>query len=831
MSPTYVPGCGSYYAKLMIVGEAPGKIESEYGRPFIGPSGALLDEALELNHVNRSEIYITNVSKYQPPMNDFAKLHLIGVDYTECVRKLWDEEISKIKPNCILAVGDRALTAVTGLSGILNYRGSILLSNDGLTKVVPTIHPAALFPRYGEDSAGLEWVYWKLIKHDIKRAIDESKTRELDLPHRELQIAHNSLDVFRFFREYDSCRAAANDIESINCVPVCTGFAFNKHHALSIPFIKNIGQHQLTDMGHAELAECWKLVQEAFLKFDIIGQNFKYDHYKQGLLGFKIRNVISDTLLKAAILFPELPNKSLHVLSSLWTREPYYKEEGKESKIGKAFNVDKFFRYNARDCCVEYEVDEAMEADLLTMQETLGLPLVDFYYNYEMKKHNLFLAIENRGFNVDLARKKELKKKYELMHQEVHAKLVELVGHELNTKSYPQMHELLYKAMKFPTRLRDPTSEDSIIALLGNHCKGKDAKLKEQVLTTILEDRRVRDQLSRQINFEPDYDQRCKTSYKIEGTETGRRSTNILKKPIRPKKIGLSFHTISKHGRLAKDIRSMFVPDSKTVFIQGDLSQAEARIVAVLAEDYQLLAAFDQVDIHRRTAGLFFGYLKHLDLTPINLGIVDYLDKDGPERFTGKMFRHAGNYDMGKRRAMNEFNVNAQKYEINASISEWKAGVFIDLFHSASPRIRGIFHRDIRSAIDSSRLLVNPYGRPRIFNAKYGDELYKESYAYIPQSTVADTTAKAAIDIEDEFNGDVQLIQNTYNGIISENHDALVCMVPANNWEKYAAILKKHMTREIDFNICSLKRNIKLTIPTEIEFSDTNYAELKKVKV
>jgi uracil-DNA glycosylase family 4 len=624
--PNYVPGVGSFYAKLMIIGEAPGRIENEYGRPFLGPSGGILDEILNSLHISRAEIYITNVVKYQPPYNDFSKLHLIGVDLAESIRKLWDEEINKIKPNCILAIGGQALTAVTGLDGIFNYRGSILTANDGVIKVVPTIHPANLFPRAGEEDKqeALPWVWLKIIKHDITRAVEESKTRELDLPNRTITIAHSSLDVFRFFREYKGLTKAANDIESINCVPVCTGFAFNKHHALVVPLLRKVGPNILTDMSSSELAQCWKLVQEeGFNLIDIIGQNYKYDEFKQNLLGFKIKKVVSDTLLKAALLFPELPDKSLHVLSSLWTREPYYKEEGKEQKIGNKFNVERFLKYNGKDCCVEFEVDESMEVDLIGMQEALGLPLIDFYYNYEMRKHKLFLAIENRGFNVDLLRKAELKDKYELMHSQVHAKLIELIGYEINTKSYPQMFQLLYKALKFPTRKKDPTSEDSIIALLGNHCKGKDANLKKQVLETILEDRRVRDQLSRQINFRPDYDNRCKTSYKIAGTETGRRSTNILKKPVRPTKIGLSFHTISKHGRLAKDIRSMFIPDAGTVFIQGDLSQAEARIVSVLAEDYELLKAFDQVDIHRRTAGLFFGYLKHLELRAIDCAIVD----------------------------------------------------------------------------------------------------------------------------------------------------------------------------------------------------------------
>lgn len=826
--PNYVPGKGNPEADLMLVGEAPGKYEDEQLEPFVGPTGSMIDEFLSSSGVKRSEVYMTNVVKYRPPLNDFSQLHQIGVDVNEQIKRLWEEEIDRYKPKCILAIGNEALRALTGLDGILNYRGSILRSNGGHIKVVPTIHPAALFPK-GPADPGLPYVYKKLIQSDFQRAVAQSKFRDFRLINRTLSIARNSLDVYRFFSEYSSLDLAANDIESINCIPVSTAFAFNKYHALSIPLIGSIGKFKLTDMSPREIIECWKIIQEQFERLRLIGQNYKYDEYKQTLFGFSGFNLRSDTLLKTHLLFPELPSKSLGVQASLWTEEPYYKDEGKEPKIGK-FNVDQFFTYNGRDAAVNFEIDEEQEKDLIEFSDSLGLNLVDFYYNYIMRKHKFYLKMENNGWLVDTDKKKYLKDKYTTLEKAVHIKLTEEIGHEVNVKSPPQIYNLLYKEMRFPVRKREPTSEDTIIAILGNNCKGKNAAAQTTILTDILEERRIRDQKSRYINFEPDYDGRCKTSFKITGTETARTSTNVLKKPIRPKKIGLAFHTIAKHGRLGKDIRSMFIPDPGKVIISADLSQAEARIVAVLAQDWKLLEAFDTVDVHRRTAGLFFGFTKELILQVGYLKLVDDLEKDGPERFTGKMFRHAGNYDMGKRRAMNEFNVNAQKYEINMNISEWKAGEFIRLFHEASPRIRKVFHQGIRDAINSSRLLINTYGRPRIFNARMDDEIYKEAYAFIPQSTVADTTQSAAISCDDEFNDNKSVF------FVSENHDSLTIQAPIGEWPKYAAVLKKHMLKEIDFNkYCTLKRDYKLIIPVDIEVSIdpssgriTHYGDLHK---
>jgi uracil-DNA glycosylase family 4 len=838
----YCPGCGSINPRVMIVGEAPGKHEEEQKIPFIGPTGAILNEMLTKAGIRREECWLTNVSKFRPPYNDFTKLEQIGVNLNEQIEKLWNEEINAFKPNVILAVGNEAIRAVCGLDGIMKYRGSILAAKDGLRKVVPTIHPAALFSRASEseDEEGkgaLSYTYRRLIQHDISRAADESVSPTISLPSRDTDIAHNSLDVFRFFEEYKSCRKTSVDIESIDCIPVSVAFTFNRHHSITIPLISKVKDHLLTDMSRGEIIECWRMIQEALLSKDLVGQNFKYDEYKLRLFGFRVGELLSDTYIKACTIFPELPDKSLGVLTSLWTREPYYKDEGKEPKIGKKFDVKKFFIYNGKDALVTFEIDEEMEKDLESLGEKYGVPVRDFYYNYQMRKHRFYLAMEQAGFAVDFEKKKELKSKYQAMAEAVHQRQFERLGEEFNVKSYPDMFRLLYKVLRFPIRKHQPTSEDAIVALLGSHCKGKDGKFKSSCLLDVLEERRVRDQLSRAINFQVDFDGRCKSGFKINGTETGRSSTQILKKPLRPKKIGLAFHTIPLHGRLGKDIRSMLVPDLGKVILKADYSQAEARIVAVLSEDWELLEAFDKVDIHRRTAALLFGLSKTLDLRPVNLGIIDAMEKDGAMRFTGKMFRHAGNYGMRKRRAANEYNVNAQKYEIDTSISEWKAGEFIETFHRASPKIREVFHKGVIKALDETRVLINPFGRVRLFNERYGEELYKEGFAQIPQSTVADLTQTSALAAFEEFGYDVDTlcysskVRDRAAFFVSENHDSLAIQAPANDWQRYARALKKHMTRPVDFSIyCTLRRDYKLVIPVDMEIAEKNYAKFSKVK-
>ncbi len=64
-----VPGIGSASARLLFIGEAPGKKEDETGKPFVGAAGKFLDEMLTSISLDRNDIYITNVVKYRPPNN------------------------------------------------------------------------------------------------------------------------------------------------------------------------------------------------------------------------------------------------------------------------------------------------------------------------------------------------------------------------------------------------------------------------------------------------------------------------------------------------------------------------------------------------------------------------------------------------------------------------------------------------------------------------------------------------------------------------------------------------------------------------------------------
>jgi len=99
-----VVGEGSHDAKIMFVGEAPGRNEAKTGRPFCGAAGKVLDELLTSVKIPRESVYITNIVKDRPPENRDPKPEEI-----EIYGPLLDRQIEIIQPKIICALGRYAM--------------------------------------------------------------------------------------------------------------------------------------------------------------------------------------------------------------------------------------------------------------------------------------------------------------------------------------------------------------------------------------------------------------------------------------------------------------------------------------------------------------------------------------------------------------------------------------------------------------------------------------------------------------------------------------------------------------------------------------------------
>jgi uracil-DNA glycosylase len=131
-----VPGDGQTSAKIIFIGEAPGKNEDEKGRPFIGIAGRILDEALQKAGIERSQVFITNIVKCRPPGNRIPE----DEERAAC-RPYLDRQISLIAPRIICILGATAYSSILGGKSITQNRGKIIKRKG--QKYLITIHPAA----------------------------------------------------------------------------------------------------------------------------------------------------------------------------------------------------------------------------------------------------------------------------------------------------------------------------------------------------------------------------------------------------------------------------------------------------------------------------------------------------------------------------------------------------------------------------------------------------------------------------------------------------------------------------------------------------------------
>lgn len=141
-----VIGEGSHFAKIMFIGEAPGRNEARTGRPFCGAAGKILDSLLESVGIKREDVYVTNIVKDRPPQNRDplpSEIEIYG--------PFLDRQIEIIQPKIIATLGRYSMTYIMPRFG-LEFELEPISANHGKVfdgtsvyggiKVVPLYHPA-----------------------------------------------------------------------------------------------------------------------------------------------------------------------------------------------------------------------------------------------------------------------------------------------------------------------------------------------------------------------------------------------------------------------------------------------------------------------------------------------------------------------------------------------------------------------------------------------------------------------------------------------------------------------------------------------------------------
>ena len=772
-----IPYCaGPITAKIAFVGEAPGASEEAHEQklPFIGGTGSMLRSWISSLNFNPDSIYFTNLLKERPPGNKFSKFVRDNPARLTLHAKLLAAELQLLtKCNLIVPVGKSALRVLCGngintvcddRSGmkIMSWRGSIIpatLKSVKGKKCIPIIHPAAIARQYlMRDTTILDL---QRIKEDGEFSDFRlpKRTYHIDLPFDEIIERLHTLTQFQGHIGVDIetyLRTEPADIET-GTVPITSElkrtrgmdsiqFAWSQDEGMCVPIFYASGKPVWSP---GQLVMLWKLLNRVLTTRmrdgspKLIGQNFaRYDTFVLSWLGFSYEKILAnmyfDTHEGFRCLEPELP-ASLAFLASVYTREPFYKEEGKirNTKQGEM----EFRTYGVKDVCTDMEVASHIITELKE----------DKLWNFYKERYagmavpRMLMSRHGLCFDEETRRKLLRTNAKEILRWQ--SKLTILIGKTINVKSTTQMRDLLYTKLKLPKQYNRnsgklSTDEDTILKLA--------SKKPNKIFEAILNVRHYRTERSNYLKVKVDSDNYSRSSYGF--TETGRFTSS--KNPL-----GTGYN----HQNWPYLMRQLFVASDKDhVILEADASQAEARVVHYAAANKRMIEAFDAgQDIHRMTAADIFS--KPLDQIPMK-----DKTKEGhaTERYTGKQTNHAGNYGMKAYKFAMVYNKNAAENSAPL-ISVEDADTFMRRFHQSNPEVEQVYQASIIKTLKTDRKVMwNPHGRRIVFHGRIGHDLFRQAFAWYAQSTIGDLV-----------NIIFEKVYPYIKYVINQGHDSLICNV------------------------------------------------------
>ena len=778
-------------AKIMLIGESPGANEVATGLPFTGGSGELLNKMLSRAGISRASCFITNLAHIQPPGNKFEWFLKGGKVHTALAEGVGQlkADIDRLQPNLIVALGAEPLRFMTGKIGISKWRGSILEHSwidrpEGIPyKVIATYHPAAILRI---------WDYKAVADFDIHKIAKQAKFPEIIRPKREFFLDPDLATRTQLVEEMADAEWLSVDIE---CTQTgdgwrlsCVGFSDRPDRALVIP---------LTAQGAR--ADIERLCAGPGAK---IMQNGTFDTTVLRMEGYTVNNFVWDTMLAHHSLYTECAGggdeysalkgkkrqaaiaKGLAFQTSIYTDEPFYKDDGKVWQ--ETNDLQMFWRYNALDAAVTHEIKTVQEVELMQFG-TMDI------FEHEMSLVEPLMEMTRVGLRVDLPKRDELKRDIEAKIERLQAFVDYAAGGHLNVKSPKQVTDLLYSKLGLPVKRNrntgNPTGDKDAIAELAkasNH----------PVLHAILQVREQRDLVERYLNTAIDKDGFMRCNFDITGTRTGRLSS-------RASILGSGTNLQNQ----TDEIKVMFVPLEGYAFINADYSQAEARVVAHLAEEEGLIELFDDPtrDVHKENAARIFRK-PVADISPT-------------QRYLAKRVIHASNYGMGANRLYDVVNQDA--ITTGVRITRGEAAQLLDAYFMLYPKVREVFWKEIEHELQRTRILTTPFGRKRSFFGRWDEKFLKEAYAFIPQSTIGDLCCKAIVRAHWTKRPEWNLLVNV--------HDSILMQCPEAHVAECISWLKEQM--DIPFYI----KGRRCMVPTDFEVgynwgkeSETNPRGLKK---
>lgn len=816
----YVGTRGNTSAPICIIGEAPGADEDRDGIPFCGSSGKELDKMLTEAGFRspNTECWFTNVYKTRPPNNVIERIKEYGI--TDAIyTNQFLEELRQYRPQIIVACGATPLSALCpatiskrdGISKITQWRGSLLSSPhlDWNHYVVPVLHPAAILREWGERQIAILCLGRAWEEAEYLRKFGKLQP----LTQRELVTLPSYQMVMEFLHEAnESGEAVSNDIETIGGkYPYTISVATSSSRAISFG---------LWSYDTTELVQIWRELDRLFTNHRTIGQNYiGFDCHQLYSIGFSpnVTNV-DDTMVRHHTLWPEFEHK-LQFQTFQYTREPYYKDEGKlwSPKEG----LDRLQLYNCKDTVVTYEIFNAQELEFNDRPW-----LRQFYNEVAIKRARAYYRMDDRGLKVDPVALGNLRD-HVLREIENNCKEAEnLTGRPvISATCLDPLHKTscrcnlktvaIAKGVKqvevfnlaSPKQIIDEFTSRRIKIPMKRATKYKASRLSvdEETLRRIVL-ANVNEKLPLSIL-------NVRELNKMKGTYIDAKLlNNVLYCSFVPTAtltfrsgsrvnsfgFGTNRQNLPKHSDLGVKYRNCLIARPGTIFVACDQRSAEDWIVqGIIADTSGNTKGLDElksgVNRHKKLASFLFSKPEA------------EIDKAGMEYYLGKRTRHAGNYGMRETTMAN--NLLKDGFPIPEPYCKW----LLMKFHEAEPSIRNVFHKWVEDTVNRTRTLRNPLGFERIFFGlrPYSDnsDIFRQAYAQIPQSTIACNNGMAIIYLDEHD-----------CSILDDNHDSVTLEVEDNfDAVQHAVDL---MIKAYD-RVIRFPNGLELTIPIEVEIGYT----------
>ena len=563
----YAPGYGPDSASIVVIGEAPGYREAKEGKPFVGPSGRLLDTVLVGYQIRRDEVYVDNVCACRPADNRTPTRPEMEACWPRA-----RSEIEKRTPETIIALGNTAAQTV------LSTREGITATRVGPPKqspqfpgvrIIPTFHPAAClyaadtFPNLVTDigkAVNPIHVSWEkptiTIIEDVYKA--NMAVKQLQESHDEMTIdIEVGIDSERHFGHPEQYKM------------LCIGISYKP--GFVVVFGENVCANRGFEWRFANLLRDKKWICHNG-KFDIAG-----------LLGYckVLGHLHFDTMLASYVLDERPGTHGLKYLAQeLLGAPPYADEISKYVTAKESYAIiprPVLYEYNAYDAHCTMMLYEHYKKEMDEEQRKLH----DFLVTSSLP----LMLTEKEGIGIDLEYSDQLVDQYLGVLAPLEEELSEWV---VNPRSPKQVGEALHE-MGFRV---SSTDEEHLKNIIARSEPGGDAW---RFCTLMLRHRREQKLYGTYVKGirKRIYRNRIHSTFLLHGTTTGRlasRNPNLFNIPRE------------------SAIRKQFVPDDGNTFVQADYRTIELRAMAVEGRDTFLASIFKEGrDIHDEFSLLFYG--------------------------------------------------------------------------------------------------------------------------------------------------------------------------------------------------------------------------------